>query len=341
MDTPSAQSPDKGLILVGAPLPAAANPALRYIASLESPVSQSTQRGALRMILRAVTPPRTADEPDETDQQRAKRLAITIESFPWHMLRVEHTDWILTEISKKGYKPATRRCLTSALRGVMHASRKLKHITADELLDALGTPKVRAQSQPTGREIKSADVDKLFDKCRETSTIHETRSIAALALLFGGGLRRAEVVSVNIDDINFGEHTVGVLGKGSKYRDVPIGDWVDEVREWIKIRGSAPGPLICRLDRWGNIYPSRRITPSQLYSFLEELATAAVVDFRPHDARRTLLTDLLRKGVDMVFVQKIAGHKSSDTTAKYDMRGRDEMISARESAGRVGRSKKK
>nr|WP_306469804.1 site-specific integrase [Oscillatoria laete-virens] len=63
--------------------------------------------------------------------------------------------------------------------------------------------------------------------------------------------------------------------------------------------------------------------PSVLLIVQKRASQAGVEQFSPHDFRRTFCSDLLDAGVDIVTVQKLAGHSSPVTTAKYDRRGEE------------------
>ncbi len=66
------------------------------------------------------------------------------------------------------------------------------------------------------------------------------------------------------------------------------------------------------------------MTPQAVLLIVQKRANQASVDsFSPHDFRRTFCSDLLDAGVDIVTVQKLAGHASPVTTAKYDRRGEE------------------
>lgn len=66
----------------------------------------------------------------------------------------------------------------------------------------------------------------------------------------------------------------------------------------------------------------RTLSDQAVFNALTKRRTQAhVVAFLPHDLRRTFISDLLDAGADIVTVQRMAGHKSPDTTSKYDRRG--------------------
>lgn len=313
------------IVLVGTPPPRRLNPARVYLDGLQSKTSRTTQERALVMILRELRTDKAAPPP-------------SIDEFPWHLLRREHARWIHATLCARTppYEPATLRRLLTALRRVFHASWDLGYIDVETRERCMAFPPVRGESPPPGHEVATEEVARLFAACDPT-TRDGARSIAALALLFGGGLRREEATSVTLATLDLRRRSVGVLGKGRRYRDVPLGEWTREIELWLKLRGNTPGPLLCRLGRWGRIMPSQGITPSRLYGILTDVGERATppVDFAPHDARRTVLTALLRKKVDARFVQQLAGHKSISTTARYDMRQHDEMVAAVVGAGRV------
>ena len=94
------------------------------------------------------------------------------------------------------------------------------------------------------------------------------------------------------------------------------------VEQWLKLRGEAPGPLLFPIRKGGEIQ-FRRMTDDGVLKILQRRAFLAGVDsFSPHDFRRTFCSDLLDAGVDIVTVQKLAGHASPVTTAFVRSPGR-------------------
>ena len=186
---------------------------------------------------------------------------------------------------------------------------------------------MHGSSLPAGQELAPTEVQRLFDACDLGENLG-ARTYATLALLFGGGLRRAEAVSVTMHGIDARRRGVTITGKRKKQRFVPLGAWFARLEPWLTRRGSSPGPLLCALGRWNKIRHGHGITTVQLYNSLQAIGDATGVAFSPHDARRTRGTGLLRSGVDIRTVQRLLGHESIQTTAGYDRRAEREMIEA-------------
>lgn len=97
---------------------------------------------------------------------------------------------------------------------------------------------------------------------------------------------------------------------------------------WLEARGDEPGPLLLPIRRGGAIQ-RRRTTANTLRDALVRRVKRAGLDpLRPHDARRTLVSTLLDRGVDLTTVADVAGHASVTTTSRYDRRGDACLVAA-------------
>lgn len=183
---------------------------------------------------------------------------------------------------------------TVGLRAPSGGSRLPRVLRQDELDALLDTPPAAIDDDPPHRRI---------------------RDDAVIELLYGSGLRVAEVCGLRIDDVDLGAGTVRVEGKRSKWRQVPITPGaVDALRAWLhdgrdhlagddapaelvflNLRGRALGPRDCRriLDR-------RAVDPTH-----------------PHALRHTFATHLLDGGADLRAVQELLGHSDLSTTQRY------------------------
>ncbi len=93
------------------------------------------------------------------------------------------------------------------------------------------------------------------------------------------------------------------------------------LRDWLLVRGTAPGPLFSKISKAGKIATHCMSDQAILYILKKRANEAAVAAFSPHDLRRSFVSDLLDAGADIVTAQKLAGHANVATTARYDRRG--------------------
>ena len=93
---------------------------------------------------------------------------------------------------------------------------------------------------------------------------------------------------------------------------------------WLAVRGAEPGPLFWPAAGRGRALVNGRMSDQAILLVLRKRAKEAkVAPFTPHDLRRTFIGDLLDAGADMAVVQRLAGHASVQTTARYDRRGEE------------------
>ena len=248
--------------------------------------------------------------------------ATDVTKPPWHQIRYAHTAAIRQALAGR-YAPATANRMLSSLRGVLREAWNLELIPAEEFHRATGVRAVRGSRLPAGRSLSAGEIRALFICCAEDPRPAGLRDAAVIAVLYGGGVRRAELVQLDLADYTLDTGAVRVrTGKGNKERIAYVqGMGSVAVEVWLDVRGALPGPLFTPIHRTGRIH-LRALREQSVYDMLRRRALqAGVPAFSPHDLRRTFAGDLLDAGADISTVQKLLGHASVNTTQRYDRRG--------------------
>lgn len=245
----------------------------------------------------------------------------TAEDLAWHLVRPQHVATLRGRLQKL-YAPSTANRYLTALRTVLKTAWRLELIDREVMERTLDVPPIRGERVTKGRAVDGDELRALFAACREdTNAAAGARDLAILALLYGVGLRRAEVARLEFGDYDIAEGSLRVEGKGDKERTVfiPKGTAV-AVQRWLERRGSEPGPLIAHVSRAGKVR-LRYVSPNLVYRVVQKRFLAAgIKPLTPHDMRRTFISDLLDEGVDLATVSRQVGHSSVQTTARYDRR---------------------
>lgn len=284
------------------------SPVAAYLASLSRGESRRTQASALRRVAKIFGDQHIAD-------------------MPWHELRAEHTNAIRQKLAEQ-YQPATANSSIAAMKGVLKHAWLMNLLPTDAYHKAVSVGSVRGSRLPSGKVLDDEGVFKLMASC-PTDTIAGLRDRAAIALMVGAGLRRAEAAGCQLSDYSNG--TITIIGKGNKEREVPLArGGAEAIEQWISVRGKKPGPLLYRVTAAQTIV-QRGISPEALRQMLQRLTKRNVVT--PHDLRRTHITRLLEAHADVLTVSRMAGHSDPATTARYDRRN---ARAASEAAARVG-----
>jgi integrase/recombinase XerC len=145
----------------------------------------------------------------------------------------------------------------------------------------------------------------------------EVRDRAILELFYSSGLRLAELVGLNLGDVDADDRTVRVLGKGSKARIVPVGTKaLAALRDWLKVRpelahGGEPALFVSR--NGGRI--SRRSVQVRVNHWAKIQAVPTGV--YPHMLRHSFATHVLESSKNLRAVQEMLGHASLSTTQIY------------------------
>ena len=280
----------------------ATNPAAVYIASLESAASRRTMRGALDKIAGTLL--------EGTDA----------EGFPWASLRFQHVQAIRSKLAET-YTYTTANKMLSALRGVLKVAFNLGQIGAEEYRRAVEVKGIKGETLPAGRSIAPGEMAAMLNDCANDQSAAGARDAALIALLYTCGLRRAELVKLDMADYDRENGALTIHGKRNKERlCYVVNGAAAALVDWLAIRGTAEGPIFLPIRRGGHI-KTGRLTTQAVYHILSKRAEASgVSDLSPHDFRRTFVGDLLDAGADIATVQKMAGHANVQTTARYDRR---------------------
>ncbi|MFH1743446.1 MAG: site-specific integrase [bacterium] len=242
-------------------------------------------------------------------------------SLPWHRLKPQHTAAIRAQLAER-YSPATTNHALTALRSVLKQCWRLGLIDVETRSRCCDLPPVKGETLPRGRMLTTGEIRALFEACANDHTPAGRRDAAVIAVLAGGGLRRSELVSLDLSDFNpeIGALTVRA-GKGGKGRiSYATNGALYAVEEWLEVRGVEPGPLFCPVNK-GRKITLRRMTSQSVYNAMQKRgAEADLQAFSPHDLRRTFASELLDRGADTSLVQKLMGHSSPQVTVKYDRR---------------------
>jgi site-specific recombinase XerD len=245
---------------------------------------------------------------------------LSRENLPWHLVRYQHAQALRAALADR-YSPATANRHLAALRGVLREAWRLGLMNAEDLARATDLPSVRGERLPRGRALSRGELASLFATCRE-GTPADARDAALMAVLYAAGLRRAEVVALDVKDYDPETGALIVRGKGNKERVAYIDNGAaDAVRGWVHLRGDEAGPLFTPVSQTRQI-ELRQMTDQAVYAILQSRSRKAKVKaFSPHDLRRSCVSDLLDAGVDISVVQRFVGHANVATTARYDRRG--------------------
>ena len=242
----------------------------------------------------------------------------------WAALRYKHTRAVHAALVKS-YEPATVNRILCALRRVLKEALRLELITAQDYARAVDIQSVKASKELRGRALSGDEIKALMQACYSDRTPGGFRDTALIAILRGAGLRRSEVVNLDLADFTSAHGELKIYsGKGRVDRTVYLPETaIALVQQWIEIRSSAPGPLLCHVNKSGRVL-LERLTANALLFILKKRATEAGIEsFSPHDLRRTFASDLLDAGVDVFTVSKLMGHKNVAGTILYDKRGEE------------------
>ena len=224
-----------------------------------------------------------------------------------------------TELQTKGLAPSSINVRLSAIRRLAREAAD-NGLIASELAAGIERAKgVRQCGVRLGHWLTAEQAEQLLS-LPDLTSLKGNRDSALLALLLGSGLRRSELVGLNVAHIQMRDERwliADLVGKNGRMRTVPIPGWASAaIVRWLAAAGIAAGPIFRGIRRYGEI-SDRPLSPQAVLSIVATYATRLHLAIRPHDVRRSFarLAHIGQAPIEQI--QLSLGHASVVTTEIY------------------------
>jgi integrase/recombinase XerC len=218
------------------------------------------------------------------------------------------------------YAPRSMRRKVATLRAfykyLRHSGRRDDNPAADAILPKIGRPLPKA--------MRGDEVAKVFSvKLAGLTELQRRRDQAILQALWSCGVRRAELVGLDLNDVDLDGRQLRVIkGKGNKDRYVPMTpEAAKAMRDYLDVRPrvTVPAFFVGRGDR--------RLSAAAVYKIVRTYMTmAGITEYAsPHTWRHTVATLMRERGADLLFLKEFLGHESTATTEIYTKLARERL----------------
>lgn len=235
----------------------------------------------------------------------------------------------LAQLRTLGYARTSIARKAAAVRSFYGWARRRGHVERDPAI-LLGSPRVPERLPAV---LKAVEAEDLVEAPPDDDP-WGIRDRAVLELLYGSGIRVAELCGLDVDRVDLRARRVRVLGKGAKERRTPIGEpaadalraYLDGARgEIVRAVGGTSEPSALFHNRRGH-----RLGPRDVRALVEKYRREALGDRRasPHTLRHSFATHLMEGGADIRAVQELLGHASLEVTQRYTHVSRRRLFGA-------------
>ena len=215
--------------------------------------------------------------------------------------------------------PSTVNVRLAAIRKLVTEARKNGMLSAEEAANLTDVPNVRQKGARLGNWLTKEQARELL-AVPDRSTLKGKRDYALLALLVGCALRRRELASLSIEDLQMRENRwviADLRGKGGRIRTVAVPVWVKHgIEAWTAAASIDKGPLLRSLTKGGKVGES--LSDWAIWAVVTAAAKEIGIErFGAHDLRRTCAKLCRKAGGDLEQIKFLLGHSSIQSTERY------------------------
>jgi len=290
------------------------------VRTLAPAVLPRAREGLVALFLAGRSPRTLRAYRDDLEGYRAFTGAPTIDAAAAQLLETGHGEANAAALAyrasllERGLAPATVNRRLAALRSLVKLARTLGLVPW-----TLEVPAVKGESYRDTRGPGVEGVRALLGSLDARQDAKGVRDRLIIRLLYDLALRRAEVVSLDVEDVDLLAGTVAVFGKGR--REKLLRTLPDATRAalaaYLAVRGTAPGPLLVNCDRAGKAPTG--LTTTSVYRVVRALGAGVGLSVRPHGLRHSSITEALRlTNGDVRKVQRFSRHADVRVLQRYD-----------------------
>ena len=217
-------------------------------------------------------------------------------------------------LDDKKYKKSTISRKLSSLR-TFYKFLALNNYSDNNPFLLISSPK-KEKKMP--RFINYQGIDEIFN-IPNIKTMEGQREKVILEVLYGSGIRVSELVNIKIKDIDFSNRTILIIGKGSKERIVPFGEYALEAIN-MYLNDGRKKYLNDKESEYLIVGKNEiQLTTRRIEQIIDDLIkkTSLKINITPHMFRHTFATHLLDNGCELIAVQELLGHESLSSTEIY------------------------
>ena len=213
----------------------------------------------------------------------------------------------------EGKKPATVNRGLSAVKTFYRFALSRKLVEKDPAHGIIGPKK----SKPLPQYVREGDMNRLLDEYLQGDEFNKVRARTIIIVFYETGIRLAELIGLNDEDVDFDSMQLKVTGKRDKQRIVPFGaEMAEALQQYMALRDTEverqePGLFLSNKGR----RVSREMVRNLVKQSLSEVTT--LKKRSPHVLRHSFATAMLNNGAGLESVKKLLGHESLETTEIY------------------------
>ena len=164
------------------------------------------------------------------------------------------------------------------------------------------------------KEIQYLTIEQVKDiiNCKEINNDNMFKEKVILSLLYYSGARVSELINIKVEDINFNNNSIKIIGKGKKFRVVPLmTEMMDLLKKYLSIN------IFNKSDYLFKSNQQKPYTSNGIRYIISKYTTHIPFKVTPHTFRHSIASHLLEANTSLIYIRDFLGHEHISTTEHY------------------------